>query len=108
MRSLIGLGVSGGIVPCPSALVVLIAAISQHRVGLGMVLIFAFSLGLAATLTAVGLAVIWGGRALAAPAPRAPDVRRSPRRGPAGRLGDASIVLAGHSDHAPSDPQLGG
>ena len=62
MRSLIGLGVSGGIVPCPSALVVLIAAISQHRIGLGMVLILAFSLGLAATLTAVGLAVIFGGR----------------------------------------------
>jgi nickel/cobalt exporter len=61
-RSLIGLGVSGGIVPCPSALVVLIAAISQHRVGLGMVLILAFSLGLAATLTAVGLAVVFGGR----------------------------------------------
>ena len=49
---LLGLGVSGGIVPCPSALVVLIAAISQHRVGLGMLLIVAFSLGLAATLTA--------------------------------------------------------
>jgi ABC-type nickel/cobalt efflux system permease component RcnA len=65
MRSLIGLGVSGGIVPCPSALVVLIAAISQHRVGLGMVLILAFSLGLAATLTAIGLAVIYGGRLVA-------------------------------------------
>src|SRR3954452_21667273 len=62
IRSLIGLGVSGGIVPCPSALVVLIAAISQHRIGLGMVLIVAFSLGLAATLTAIGLAVIYGGR----------------------------------------------
>lgn len=65
MRSLIGLGVSGGIVPCPSALVVLVAAISQHRVGLGMVLIVAFSLGLAATLTAIGLAVIGGGRLIA-------------------------------------------
>jgi ABC-type nickel/cobalt efflux system permease component RcnA len=62
MRGLLGLGISGGLVPCPSALVVLIAAISQHRLGLGMVLIMAFSLGLAATLTAVGLAVIWGGR----------------------------------------------
>jgi ABC-type nickel/cobalt efflux system permease component RcnA len=65
MRSLIGLAVSGGIVPCPSALVVLIAAISQHRIGLGMVLIVAFSLGLAATLTGVGLAVIHGGRLIA-------------------------------------------
>ncbi len=43
MRELLGLGISGGLVPCPSALVVLIAAISQHRIGLGMVLILAFS-----------------------------------------------------------------
>jgi nickel/cobalt transporter (NicO) family protein len=61
-RGLLALGVSGGAVPCPSALVVLIAAISQHRVGLGMALIVGFSLGLAATLTAVGLAVVYGGR----------------------------------------------
>jgi nickel/cobalt exporter len=61
-RELLGLGVSGGLVPCPSALVVLIAAISQHRVGLGMALIVAFSLGLAATVTAVGLVTIWGQR----------------------------------------------
>jgi ABC-type nickel/cobalt efflux system permease component RcnA len=61
-RELLGLGVSGGLVPCPSALVVLVAAISQHRVGFGMALIVAFSLGLAATVTAVGLATIWGQR----------------------------------------------
>jgi len=65
LRGLIGLGVSGGIVPCPSALIVLIAAISQHRLGFGMILIVAFSLGLAATLTAVGLAVVYGGRLVA-------------------------------------------
>jgi nickel/cobalt exporter len=65
MRGLLALGVSGGLVPCPSALVVLIAAISQHRVGLGMALIVAFSLGLAATLTAVGLVVLYGGRLVA-------------------------------------------
>jgi ABC-type nickel/cobalt efflux system permease component RcnA len=64
-RSLIALGVSGGIVPCPSALVVLVAAISQHRLGLGFALILAFSIGLAATLTAVGLAVLHGGRLIA-------------------------------------------
>jgi ABC-type nickel/cobalt efflux system permease component RcnA len=64
-RSLIALGVSGGIVPCPSALVVLVAAISQHRLGLGLALIVAFSVGLAATLTAVGLAVLHGGRLIA-------------------------------------------
>jgi ABC-type nickel/cobalt efflux system permease component RcnA len=61
-RELVGLGVSGGLVPCPSALVVLVAAISQHRVGLGMALIVAFSFGLAATVTGVGLVTIWGQR----------------------------------------------
>jgi nickel/cobalt transporter (NicO) family protein len=65
MRTLLALGVSGGIVPCPSALVVLIGAISQHRVGVGMALIVAFSLGLAMTLTGVGLAVLYGGRVVA-------------------------------------------
>jgi ABC-type nickel/cobalt efflux system permease component RcnA len=64
MRELFGLGVSGGLVPCPSALVVLIAAISQHRLALGMALIFAFSLGLAATVSGVGLLTIYGGRLL--------------------------------------------
>jgi nickel/cobalt transporter (NicO) family protein len=61
-RSLVALGVSGGIVPCPSALVVMVAAISQHRLGLGLALIVAFSIGLAATLSAVGLVVLHGGR----------------------------------------------
>ena len=64
MRELFGLGVSGGLVPCPSALVVLIAAISQHRVGLGMALIFAFSLGLAATVSGIGLLTLYGQRLL--------------------------------------------
>jgi ABC-type nickel/cobalt efflux system permease component RcnA len=54
-RSLLALGITGGILPCPSALVVLLAAISLQRVGFGMVLIFAFSIGLAAVLTTVGL-----------------------------------------------------
>jgi ABC-type nickel/cobalt efflux system permease component RcnA len=64
-RGLAAMGVSAGIVPCPSALVVLLAAIAQHRVGLGLVLIVAFSAGLATTLTGLGLAVVWSGRALA-------------------------------------------
>jgi nickel/cobalt exporter len=57
-RGLIGMGASAGLIPCPSALVVLLAAISQHEVALGLLLITAFSLGLAATLTALGLAVV--------------------------------------------------
>ena len=57
-RTLVALGVSGGIVPCPEALVVLLAAIKLHRIGYGMVLIVAFSLGLAAALIAIGLLVV--------------------------------------------------
>jgi ABC-type nickel/cobalt efflux system permease component RcnA len=60
------MGVSAGIIPCPSALVVLLAAISQAQVGLGLVLITAFSLGLAATITFLGLLVVQGKRAAAA------------------------------------------
>jgi nickel/cobalt transporter (NicO) family protein len=44
--------------PCPSALVVLLSAIALHRVGLGLALIVAFSVGLAATITAIGLVAV--------------------------------------------------
>jgi nickel/cobalt transporter (NicO) family protein len=57
-RGLLSLGAAAGLLPCPSALVVLLAAISQHEVALGMLLIVVFSLGLAGTLTALGLAVV--------------------------------------------------
>ena len=61
VRTLITLGVSGGIVPCPSALVVLLSAVALHRVGFGLLLITAFSLGLAAVLVALGLLVVCAG-----------------------------------------------
>ena len=57
-RRLLGIGISGGIVPCPTALVVLLAAISLHRVGYGLVLILAFSVGLAVAITAIGLVAV--------------------------------------------------
>ena len=53
------MGASAGLIPCPSALVVLLGAIAQHQVALGMLLIVAFSVGLAATLTALGIAVVY-------------------------------------------------
>ncbi len=43
LGSLVALGVSGGIIPCPAVLVVLLSALSLHRVGFGLVLIVAFS-----------------------------------------------------------------
>lgn len=61
-RSLAALGISGGLLPCPSALVLMLAAISLNRVGYGLLLTLVFSFGLAATLTAVGFAFLYLGR----------------------------------------------
>jgi nickel/cobalt transporter (NicO) family protein len=63
LRGLLAVGVSGGLLPCPSALVVLLAAISLHRVGFGLVLILAFSAGLALTITGIGLVAVLAKRA---------------------------------------------
>jgi len=51
-------GVAAGWLPCPWALVVLPSAIALHRVGLGLAFIVAFSVGLAATITAIGLMAV--------------------------------------------------
>ncbi|MBC7912406.1 MAG: hypothetical protein H7Y30_18005 [Pyrinomonadaceae bacterium] len=63
-RNLLALGISGGLLPCPSALVVMLSAIALHRVAYGLLLVVAFSVGLAATLTCIGLAFIYAGRFL--------------------------------------------
>ncbi|WP_157592732.1 nickel/cobalt transporter [Solirubrobacter soli] len=62
MRGLLGMGAAAGIIPCPSALVVLLGAVAQGQIALGMLLIVAFSAGLAATLTMLGLAVVFASR----------------------------------------------
>jgi ABC-type nickel/cobalt efflux system permease component RcnA len=54
-RSLLALGISGGLVPCPSAMVLLLAAVALNKTAYGMLLVLSFSVGLAMTLTAVGL-----------------------------------------------------
>jgi ABC-type nickel/cobalt efflux system permease component RcnA len=58
-RSLLALGISGGLVPCPSALVLLLAAVALNKTAAGMLLVLAFSIGLAITLTVVGLAFLY-------------------------------------------------
>jgi nickel/cobalt exporter len=63
-RSLLALGISGGLLPCPSALVVMLSAIALHRVAYGLILVVAFSFGLACTLTAIGLAFVYAGRVM--------------------------------------------
>jgi nickel/cobalt transporter (NicO) family protein len=62
-RGLLGVGVAAGLLPCPSALVVLLSAIALHRIGFGLALILAFSVGLAATITSIGLVAVLAKRA---------------------------------------------
>ncbi|MEJ7849498.1 MAG: sulfite exporter TauE/SafE family protein [Pyrinomonadaceae bacterium] len=61
-KSLLALGISGGLLPCPSALVLMLSAINLNRIGYGIILTIAFSFGLAATLTVVGLVFLYGGK----------------------------------------------
>lgn len=58
-RSLLTLGISGGLVPCPSAMVLLLAAVALNKTAFGMLLVGVFSVGLALTLSAVGLLFLY-------------------------------------------------
>lgn len=62
LKSLFALGITGGIVPCPAALVVLLGALAIHRVAFGLFLIVAFSIGLAGVLIGFGLAMVYARR----------------------------------------------
>lgn len=57
-------GFTGGLLPCPSAIAVLIVALQMKAYALGVAMVAAFSVGLAATLVAVGLVAVWGARRL--------------------------------------------
>ncbi|HVS06673.1 MAG TPA: hypothetical protein VHK65_10975 [Candidatus Dormibacteraeota bacterium] len=59
-RNVVMLGITGGLIPCPTALVVLLSALSLHRVAFGMLLILAYSVGLAIVLSGIGIAVASG------------------------------------------------
>jgi ABC-type nickel/cobalt efflux system permease component RcnA len=76
LSQLWALGITGGIVPCPAALVVLLSALSLRRVGFGLLLIVAFSLGLAVVLVAIGLLVVYAGRLVTRLDERGPLVTR--------------------------------
>jgi ABC-type nickel/cobalt efflux system permease component RcnA len=58
-KGLVALGASGGLVPCESALVLLLGAIALGRVGLGLLLLLSFSIGLAIVLMAIGILVLY-------------------------------------------------
>jgi len=64
-RSLFALGVSGGLVPCPDAIAILLVAMTINRVALGLSLIIAFSLGLAVVLIIIGIMIVQGKRLFA-------------------------------------------
>lgn len=66
--SLLALGISGGLLPCPSALVLMLAAIAAERIAYGLLLTLAFSVGLAATLMCIGLMFLYFGKLLDSPA----------------------------------------
>jgi len=62
LTQLFTLGITGGIIPCPAALIVLLSAFALHRIGLGFFLIVAFSLGLAAVLIGFGMTMVYARR----------------------------------------------
>jgi ABC-type nickel/cobalt efflux system permease component RcnA len=62
LTQLFTLGITGGIIPCPAALIVLLSAFALHRIGLGFFLIVAFSLGLAGVLIGFGMLMIYARR----------------------------------------------
>ncbi len=78
IRALVGVGVAAGLLPCPSALVVLLSAIALHRIGFGLALIVAFSAGLALTISAIGLLAVFARRAFSRISLDGPLVRALP------------------------------
>lgn len=58
-KNLLVFGISAGLLPCPSALVLMLSAIALNRTALGLIMIVFFSAGLAGTLTLVGLLLVY-------------------------------------------------
>ncbi|GAA2974750.1 nickel transporter [Streptomyces enissocaesilis] len=78
--ALLGVGLAAGLVPSPSALVVLLGAIALSRTFFGVLLVVGYGLGMALTLTAAGLLLSGGGSRLAALSERRlPSLRRYTR-----------------------------
>ena len=57
---IIWFGFTGGLMPCPSAIAVLLICIQIKAFALGVAMVAAFSFGIGLTLIAIGLAVVWG------------------------------------------------
>lgn len=92
-RELLALGVSGGLIPCPSALVALLGAIALGQPGISLALVVAFSIGLASTLTVLGLLFLSAGRLFERRIGASGRMRFVLRYGPA--FGSLALTLAG-------------
>ncbi|HEX6723875.1 MAG TPA: sulfite exporter TauE/SafE family protein [Gaiella sp.] len=88
-RGILGIGAAAGLLPCPSALVVLLSAIALHKLAFGLALIVAFSVGLAATITTIGLVAVLARRAFGRARLDGPVIRALPA------LSAAVIVAVG-------------
>lgn len=64
LKEIISLGVAGGLVPCPSAIVILLFAVAVNRIVTGLMLILSFSLGLAAVLILIGVLTVTASKRL--------------------------------------------
>jgi ABC-type nickel/cobalt efflux system permease component RcnA len=67
MRGLLALGISGGLLPCPTALIVMLGAVALDRTVYGLALVLAFGVGLSAVLTGIGLILVYAHRLLGQP-----------------------------------------
>ena len=84
-KSLLSLGISGGLIPCPEALAVLLISFTLNRLLFGLIILLAFSLGLAAILIAIGVGMVLAGPALKKFSNDGPLVRALP-------VGSAAVV----------------
>ncbi|MEH1130466.1 hypothetical protein [Micromonospora sp. CPCC 206061] len=92
---LAGIGIAGGLVPSPSAIVVLLAAIGLGRTWFGVLLVLAYGIGMAGTLTAAGIALVALHRRLGR-MPTPPRLtRRLSRAAPAGTAALVMVVGVG-------------
>jgi nickel/cobalt transporter (NicO) family protein len=76
--SVVLIAMSGNVAPCPAALVVLLAALTLHQLGYGLLVIVAFSVGLASVLTGLGIALVHGATWLS----NRPSFEKAVRYGP--------------------------
>ena len=90
-RGLVLLATSGGLVPSPSAVLVVVAGFAARRIALALGLVLAFSVGLAATLTAIGAALVLGRNVVERRAGR--SIRYLPAAGAFALVGVGAVLV---------------